>query len=197
MNNSMRKVATVLLAFAAISVLAWTAADLPAAAPARMVQRLPEGIIIPVAGVRASELRDNFDDARAGHTHGAIDIMAPRGTGVVAAVDGKVRKLFTSKAGGLTLYQTDPLEETIYYYAHLDRYAAGIREGSPLRRGEVIGYVGTSGNAPPNRPHLHFAIQRLPATKEWWKGVALNPYPILTERGVTIQPERFEVRGSN
>jgi murein DD-endopeptidase MepM/ murein hydrolase activator NlpD len=189
----MRKLVTLLLAFAGIWTLAWTAADVPAP----HVAHAPDTIAIPVAGIHASDLRDNFDDARAGHMHRALDIMAPRGTAVLAAVDGKVRKLFTSRAGGLTLYQTDPLEETIYYYAHLERYADGIREGMALHKGDVIAYVGTSGNAPPKRPHLHFAIQRLPATKEWWKGEAVNPYPILMEHGVTIQPERFEVQGSN
>lgn len=201
----MRRLVTAVLAFAAICLLAWTAADLPAvkarpiSTAARAIQSIDstDSIAIPVVGVESSDLRDNFGDARAGHTHGAIDIMAPRGAAVVAAVDGKVRKLFTSKAGGITLYETDPTEVTMYYYAHLDRYADGIREGQLLRKGDVIGYVGSTGNAPANRPHLHFAIQRLPETKEWWKGEAINPYPVLMERGVTITSERFEVRGSN
>ena len=74
----------------------------------------------------------------------------------------------------------------IYYYAHLDGYASGVSEGKLVKRGEVIGYVGTTGNAPANSPHLHFAIAILPPTKEWWKGEAINPYPILMERGVTV-----------
>jgi murein DD-endopeptidase MepM/ murein hydrolase activator NlpD len=142
-------------------------------------------IVIPVAGIRAENLKDNFSDARAGHVHDALDIMAPRGTPVLAAVDGKVRKLFTSRAGGITIYETDTAEEMIYYYAHLDRYASDLTEGKVLRRGDVIGYVGTTGNAPANSPHLHFAISVLPPTKEWWKGEPINPYPILTGRGVT------------
>ena len=106
------------------------------------------------------------------------------GAPVVAVVDGTVRKLHLSVPGGITLYQTDPKEEWIYYYAHLDAYAPGIVEGRQLKRGEVLGYVGSTGNA--GDPHLHFGISRLPPSREWWKGVAVNPYPILHERGVTV-----------
>jgi murein DD-endopeptidase MepM/ murein hydrolase activator NlpD len=144
-------------------------------------------IVIPVLGVQTSALRDTFNAHRSGHEHRAIDILAPRGTPVVAAVDGKIRKLFTSAAGGITIYETDPAEEMIYYYAHLDRYADALVEGQSVRQGDVIGFVGTTGNAPANTPHLHFAITILPPTKEWWKGDAVNPYPILTEKGVTIE----------
>jgi murein DD-endopeptidase MepM/ murein hydrolase activator NlpD len=137
-------------------------------------------LLIPVVGVGADALRSDFNQPRGrGRTHGAIDIRAPRGTPVVAAIDGSIRKLFTSRAGGITIYQTDPNEEKIYYYAHLDRYAAGLKEGMKVTRGTVIGYVGTSGNAPVNTPHLHFAIMRLPPTKEWWKGDPIDPYPFL------------------
>ena len=107
--------------------------------------------------------------------------MAPRGTPVVAAGDGRVAKLFTSAAGGITLYQFDPEERFAYYYAHLDRYAEGIKEGLVLKRGDLVGYVGTSGNAPPNAPHLHFTIFRLGPDKKWWKGTAVNPFPFLDE----------------
>ncbi len=138
-------------------------------------------ILIPVAGITRAELRDNYLQARGGGTrlHGAIDIMAPRNTPVVAAVDGTIRKIFTSAAGGLTLYQFDVPEERVYYYAHLERYASTAVEGQFVRRGTVLGYVGTSGNAAPDAPHLHFAIELLPPTKEWWKGTPVNPYPIL------------------
>jgi murein DD-endopeptidase MepM/ murein hydrolase activator NlpD len=140
----------------------------------------PSGVIIPVSGVPLRELRDNFTDHRSGgRPHNALDIMAPRGTPVLAAVDGTVRKLFTSNAGGLTIYQFDRAEERVYYYAHLERYADGLQEGDEIQRGAVIGYVGTTGNAPPGSPHLHFGIQILPPTKEWWKGTAIDPYPIL------------------
>jgi peptidoglycan LD-endopeptidase LytH len=139
-------------------------------------------VIIPVAGMSPADLRDNYLQMRGGgtRTHGAIDIMAPRGTPVIAAVDGTIRKLFTSAAGGLTIYQFDESEERVYYYAHLDRYELTIAEGKFVPQGTVIGYVGTTGNAAPDAPHLHFAIEVLPPTKEWWKGTPVNPYPVLT-----------------
>jgi len=153
-------------------------------------RRPDEGLIIPVAGIPPSQLKDSFNDGRVGHVHHAIDILAPRRTPVVAAVDGTVRKLFFSAAGGITLYEFDATERTSYYYAHLDAYADGIHEGQLLHRGELIGYVGTTGNAPPGTPHLHFAIENLPPTKEWWKGDPIDPYPILVARGVTLTTPR-------
>jgi len=144
------------------------------------------GVAIPVLGVPPSAIKPTFNEARAGHVHHALDIMAPRGTPVLAAVDGTIRKLFNSKAGGITLYQFDASETLVYYYAHLDRYALGMREGIRVKRGEVLGYVGTTGNAPPNTPHLHFAIARLTAEKQWWKGEAIDPYPILTTPASTL-----------
>jgi hypothetical protein len=189
-NNSMRKLILGGLGCACILTLAWTAADVPKNAERAGLAGVITGgevadITIPVAGIRVVDLKDNFADARTGHMHGALDIMAPRGTPVLAAVDGKVRKLFTSKAGGITIYETDPAEQMMYYYAHLDHYANDLVEGKVLHRGDVIGYVGSTGNAPANSPHLHFAISVLPPTKEWWKGDPINPYPILTGRGVT------------
>ena len=146
------------------------------------VTLIPGGVIVPVAGITPGDLNDNYMQARGGGTrlHGAIDIMAPRNTPVLAAVDGTIRKLFTSAGGGLTIYQFDQNEERIYYYAHLDRYTPLLREGQFVRQGSVIGFVGTTGNAAPDAPHLHFAIEMLPPTKEWWKGTPVNPYPILT-----------------
>jgi len=137
-------------------------------------------ITIPVLGIAASQLKPTFNQARAGHVHHALDILAPRGTAVVAAVDGTIRRLFTSGAGGITIYEFDGDEALVYYYAHLDRYADGIREGMRVRQGDVIGYVGTTGNAPESTPHLHFAIGRLTAAKKWWESEAIDPYPILT-----------------
>lgn len=134
---------------------------------------------IPVRGVDANELYDSFDDARGQRVHQAIDIMAERGTPVLAIEDGTIKKLFTSKAGGLTIYQFDPSETFCYYYAHLDAYAQNLREGMQVRKGDVIGYVGSTGNASKDAPHLHFAISRLTSEKQWWKGEPLNPYPIL------------------
>ena len=139
-----------------------------------------EELALPVAGVEAASLRQGFDEARGtGRRHEAIDILAPRGTAVYAAADGRVAKLFTSAAGGLTIYQFDPAEEYAFYYAHLDAYAPELTEGQLLARGQTIGYVGTTGNAPPGTPHLHFAIFRLGPEKRWWDGVAIDPYPLL------------------
>jgi murein DD-endopeptidase MepM/ murein hydrolase activator NlpD len=139
----------------------------------------PRPMIIPVAGIDRSAMRDTFDETRGDRRHEAIDIMAPRGTPVIATDDGVVKKLFTSVPGGLTVYEFDPDQRFCYYYAHLDGYAAGLHEGQLLRRGEVLGYVGTSGNAPKNAPHLHFALIRLDPDRRWWKGTYVNPYPLL------------------
>ncbi len=137
-------------------------------------------LLIPVQGVAAVQLQDTFSQARAqGRVHEAIDIMAPRGTPVIAVADGTVEKLFTSVPGGLTIYQFEPGGRYAYYYAHLDRYADGLSEKTRIRRGEVIGYVGSTGNADPSAPHLHFAIFELGPEKQWWKGTAINPYPVL------------------
>ncbi len=134
-------------------------------------------LTIPVRGLRADDLVSSFRDARgSSRRHEAIDILAPRGTDVIAVEDGKVAKLFTSVAGGLTVYQMDPSETFVYYYAHLDSYAPGLSEGMTLRRGDVVGSVGTTGNAPKNTPHLHFGITKLDPDKRWWGGTALDPY---------------------
>ncbi len=134
-------------------------------------------LTIPVQGTTAPQLKDTFTQARAGGVpHDAIDIMAPRGTPVVAVDDGRIAKLFLSKAGGITLYQFDPDRRYAYYYAHLDRYVDGITEGAPVSKGQVIGYVGSTGNASPDAPHLHFALFKLGAERQWWQGVPLNPY---------------------
>ncbi len=107
--------------------------------------------------------------------------MAPRGTKVLAVNDGRIVKLFLSKPGGHTIYQFDPSGEYCYYYAHLDRYADGISEGTTVRRGDTIGYVGSTGNADPTAPHLHFEIHQLDPDKRWWKGTPVNPYPFLMD----------------
>jgi murein DD-endopeptidase MepM/ murein hydrolase activator NlpD len=135
---------------------------------------------LPVRGIRPDALRDTFNDARAvGRRHDAIDIMAPRGTEVIAADDGTIAKLFTSKAGGLTIYQFDPTQTFSYYYAHLNGYAPGLAEHQSVRRGQVLGYVGSTGNASEDAPHLHFAIARLDTDRSWWKGDPIDPYPLL------------------
>ena len=135
---------------------------------------------VPVDGVRRDQLTRQFTDRRgAEREHEALDILAPRNTPVKAVEAGRVAKLFLSKAGGLTVYQFDPSERYCYYYAHLERYADGLKEGDTVTRGQVLGYVGTSGNAPKDTPHLHFAVFRLDDQKHWWEGTPLDPYDIL------------------
>ncbi len=137
-------------------------------------------LVLPVQGIRPQDLHDTFTESRSGdRVHEALDILAPRNTPVLAVEDGRIAKLFTSKLGGLTIYQFDPSETYTYYYAHLESYAGGLQEGALLRRGQVIGFVGTSGNAAPDAPHLHFAIFRLTPEKRWWEGEPVNPFPVL------------------
>jgi murein DD-endopeptidase MepM/ murein hydrolase activator NlpD len=136
-------------------------------------------IVMPVEGAKAADLHDNFAESRGTHKHEAIDIMAPRGTPVVAAVDGTIEKLFTSKPGGLTIYEFDRERNYCYYYAHLDRYAEDLKEGQIVHRNDRLGYVGSSGDASAEAPHLHFSIMRLGPEKRWWVGSAINPYPFL------------------
>ena len=160
--------------------------------PVATLQELDElrrVLTIPVAGVTGSELRDSFDELRGSRRHDALDILAPRGTPVLSAAGGRVLRLHTSKAGGLMVYAADSSERFILMYAHLHAYAEGLRADQPLRRGQVIGYVGTTGNAPPNTPHLHFAILRAVDTKRWWKGTPVNPLPLLTS-GLQRAPGR-------
>jgi murein DD-endopeptidase MepM/ murein hydrolase activator NlpD len=138
-------------------------------------------LLVPVRGVESAQLRDTYAELRGGdtRTHEALDIPAPRGTPVLSATGGRVLKLFDSKAGGKMVYAADSSERFILMYAHLDSYANGLAEGQPLTRGQVLGAVGTTGNAPPNLPHLHFAIARSNDVKVWWKGMPVNPYPML------------------
>ena len=145
-------------------------------------QLVERRLALPIAGLKAQEIEDTFNDLRGGvRRHEATDILAPRGTPVFAVDDGTIRKLFTSRQGGLTVYQFDPGESYCYYYAHLDHYAAELREGTRVRRGQVIGYVGTTGNAPANTPHLHLAVFKVGPAKHWWKGTPINPYPALMD----------------
>ncbi|HEX8130598.1 MAG TPA: peptidoglycan DD-metalloendopeptidase family protein [Pyrinomonadaceae bacterium] len=141
------------------------------------------GLLIPVAGVRPEQLQDTYTQSRnEGRTHNAIDIMAARNTPVVAATDGRVIKLFQSERGGITLYQLGTDNRTVYYYAHLERYADGIAENHFARRGELLGYVGDSGNAGKDNCHLHFSIWLVTDPKRFWDGENINPYPLLTKR---------------
>jgi hypothetical protein len=136
-------------------------------------------LLIPVEGIAEKDLARSFADSRGGRLHEAIDILAPQHTPVKAVEDGKIARLFLSKAGGITIYQFDPTERFCYYYAHLDRYAEGMVEGQQVKKGQVLGYVGVSGNAPKNTPHLHFAIFRLSEAKRWWEGTPIDPYDVL------------------
>ena len=158
----------------------------PPAAPAPTDVLAGRQLKIPVKGIAPSQLRDTFDARRgAGRKHKAIDIMAPWGTPVLAADDGKVAKISSNRAGGLAVYQVDPSGRLVYYYAHLAGYADDLREGQAVRRGDVIGYVGTTGNAPDTAPHLHFAVLLLAQERRWWGGEAVNPYEALA-RGDTV-----------
>ncbi|MBP7675878.1 MAG: M23 family metallopeptidase [Thermoanaerobaculia bacterium] len=140
----------------------------------------PRELAVPVAGVDPRSLEGTFSQRRGGsRSHDALDILAPRGTPVVAADDGVVKKLFTSVRGGLTVYQFDPNEQYCYYYAHLDGYAPGLHEGQVLRKGDLVGFVGSTGNARKDAPHLHFAVNCLDPDKKWWGGTPIDPYPLL------------------
>ena len=137
-------------------------------------------LLLPVLGIKKDDLRSNFDELRGGsRRHEAIDILAPRNTPVFAVEDGEIARLFFSDAGGITIYQFDRDEKYVYYYAHLDKYAPGLEEGDAVKRGDIIGYVGTTGNAPRNTPHLHFAIFKMTGEKKWWQGTAIDPYSVL------------------
>ena len=137
-------------------------------------------LVIPVVGVKPEQLLDTFADARSeGRSHDAIDIAAPAGTPVVAVSEGEIVKLFQSDKGGTTIYQLSPDKKLVFYYAHLQRYANGIHEGKYLRQGEVIGYVGDTGNAGAGNYHLHFSIAILTDPKRHWDGTNINPYPLL------------------
>jgi peptidoglycan LD-endopeptidase LytH len=140
---------------------------------------LRAGMVVPVQGTLRSQLRDSYTEARGGRVHEAMDIMAPLDTPVLSASDGRILKLHLSVAGGKMVYAADASDEFILMYAHLDHYADGVTSGMPIRRGQLIGYVGVSGNADPANPHLHFAIARGHPSVSWWLGTPVNPYPLL------------------
>jgi peptidoglycan LD-endopeptidase LytH len=156
--------------------------------PGELIER---GLVLPVAGANPKEVLDTFNEMRVGHRHEAIDIVAPLGTPVLAVDEGNVVKLFHSNAGGITIYQFDDTQSWCYYYAHLDRYAKGLKEGMLVRKGEQIGYVGHTGDALAEAPHLHFTIFKLGPEKHWWQGEPINPFPILAAgayRNLTSPP---------
>jgi murein DD-endopeptidase MepM/ murein hydrolase activator NlpD len=153
-------------------------------APVATTGDIPHGRLrMPLDGEDVESLKGGFAETRGrDRPHEAVDMLAPRNTPVHAVESGSIAKLFTSKAGGLTIYQFDPSGRLCYYYAHLERYANGLKDGQAVSQGDVIGYVGTTGNAPPNTPHLHFAVFELNADKHWWQGRPLDPYQVFKER---------------
>lgn len=156
----------------------------PTPTPQPLPTVLPESaqLLIPVTGVQPEQLRDTFQDARSeGRSHDAIDIPAPRGTPVIAVADGRIVKLFESVPGGTTIYQLGTDNRTIYYYAHLERYADGLKDGHFARRGEVIAYVGDTGNAGAGNYHLHFSVSLVKDPRRYWDGTNINPYPLLVK----------------
>ena len=154
--------------------------------PVATMGDIPRGTLrVPIDGEDIESLKNGFAERRdaGGRPHEAVDMLAPRNTPVHAVDSGSVAKLFTSKAGGLTIYQFDPGGRLCYYYAHLERYADGLKDGQAISQGDVIGYVGTTGNAPANTPHLHFAVFELNADKRWWQGTPIDPYLVFKGRG--------------
>ena len=150
---------------------------------------------LPIEGLKASELRDNFEEIHNGHHHKAIDIIAPNGTPARAVVDGTIQPLFF-RAGGNTIYEFDEASVCCYYYAHLDHYADGLYDGMHVSRGTVIGYVGSTGNASLAAPHLHFAIYQVGPDKRWWKATPVNPYPVLIRllKNVPLAPSVEQIK---
>ena len=156
----------------------------PPVGPADLETLKRDNMVIPVAGVAPKDLIDSFDDKRGtDRTHNALDIMARRNTPVVAALPGTILKLHNSTAGGLTIYQSDSTFRFVMMYGHLESYRPGIVEGQSVKRGEIIGFVGSTGNANVLAPHLHFQVTRNDNMKEWWKGTPINPFPVLRPQG--------------
>jgi peptidoglycan LD-endopeptidase LytH len=182
MQVSRTHVAPMVAAHTSIAMASATAAGITSqnVASADEMQALAaRRLLIPVRGVDRAKLRDNFDEGRGKRRHEALDIMAPRGTPVRAVDDGSIAKLYRGPMAGISVYQFDPAGKRAYFYAHLDRYVPGLTEGRSVARGDVIGYVGSTGNAPESAPHLHFAIHELGSDKRWWKGKPINPYALL------------------
>jgi murein DD-endopeptidase MepM/ murein hydrolase activator NlpD len=172
-------------------------APAPAAEPAAAPEDLPPGVaepreaalllekqlMVPVDGIDPARIPDSFVSSRGDHVHNALDILAPRGTPVLAADDGTILRLSTNSLGGITIYQLAAGGAFVYYYAHLSRYRDGLKEGMRVVQGDVIGYVGTTGNAPPNIPHLHFQLMRYRGDRQYWNGVPIDPWGFLVRPG--------------
>ena len=159
-----------------IPVAAWPKFEFPRIPPAQM--NLP-AMQLPIEDFNYAKLRSQFLDRRRGHTHQAIDLMNPRGTPVVAVTDGYVKKLYRSKKGGISVYLFDAKEQLCFFYGHLDKYVKGLVEGMKVTPGQVLGFVGSTGNAKKSSPHLHFAISEVGPDKKWSGGKAIDPLPVL------------------
>ncbi|CAA9317757.1 MAG: hypothetical protein AVDCRST_MAG11-1863, partial [uncultured Gemmatimonadaceae bacterium] len=177
-----------------------TAPDVASAVSAADLAYLAaRALMVPVAGASPARVADTFNEPRAGgRVHRAVDVMAPRGTPVLAADSGRVLRMRSNALGGVTIYAADPGERFVYYYAHLDRYREGLAEGDSVVKGEVLGYVGTSGNAPPDTPHLHFQVMRIREARRWWDGIPVDPRPYFVSSGIASMAltgkERAELR---
>jgi murein DD-endopeptidase MepM/ murein hydrolase activator NlpD len=138
-------------------------------------------LLLPVAGADMSRVDDTFLDDRDGgaRTHHAIDILAPRGTPIVSADDGRILRMSNSTLGGITMYTVDPEGRLVYYYAHMDRYNDAMSPGRSIVKGDTLGFVGTTGNAPKDTPHLHFQVMRWPADGKYWNGEPIDPFEAL------------------
>jgi murein DD-endopeptidase MepM/ murein hydrolase activator NlpD len=146
------------------------------------------GMVVPVAGVRMSELKDTYGAPRpGGRAHKGVDIFAPKGTPVVAAAAGTIVRRDSNAVGGLSVYQRDPDGRTIYYYAHLNGWRPGLKEGDLVRQGDTLGYVGSTGNVS-GSPHLHFSVHVVNDPNRWWKGRDLNPYKLLRASSTAAAP---------
>jgi murein DD-endopeptidase MepM/ murein hydrolase activator NlpD len=144
-------------------------------------------LMVPVEGVRPDQVKDTYLEPRAGgRTHRALDIMAPRGTPVLATDNGRVLRLRTGGDGGITIYAVDASDRFVFYYAHLDHYAASLAEGQDVVKGETIGFVGSTGNASEKYPHLHFQLMRRPNAARWWDGEPIDPKPYLVLPGHAV-----------
>jgi peptidoglycan LD-endopeptidase LytH len=153
----------------------------------RMVSTIGTGKLrVPIDDASVDSFKGGFSERRGERQHEAVDILAPRNAPIHAVEAGSIAKLFVSKQGGLTIYQFDPTGRLCYYYAHLERYAPGLKEGDTVEQGQVIGYVGTTGNAPPNTPHLHLAVFEVGADHKWWKGRAIDPYLVFKDRAIEV-----------
>ncbi len=167
----------------AAAVLPGVPAPAPAAGATSMSPTDLEArrLLVPVAGVAPSKLEDTFGDGRDGgeRAHHAIDILAPRGTPILSADDGRILRMTSNTLGGITMYTADTDNRFVYYYAHMDHYNDAMSPGRSIVKGDTLGFVGTTGNAPKDTPHLHFQVMRWPADGKYWNGEPIDPYEAL------------------